>query len=73
MSKNHTQATASCRTDLGLESPSYLNTAFHGPPPFAPIRVHSWFKTAEHKGAFTPHPHPLSTARGEGCQVVISG
>ncbi len=42
-------------------------------PKHPSIGVHSWFKTAEPKGAVTPHPRPLSPARGEGCQVVISG
>jgi hypothetical protein len=41
------------RTDLGLESPSYINTAIRGTTnttPFVAIRVHSWFKT--------PRSHP---------------
>jgi len=42
-------------------------------PKHPSIGVHSWFKTAEPKVAFTPHPRPLSPSRGEGCRVVISG
>jgi hypothetical protein len=63
---NHTAAAATISTDLGLESPSYLNAAICSPPlhscPFVSIRVHScpFVSIRVHSCPFVVHPHPFT-------------